>query len=230
MALLVYFVLFMTLTGHSSANYCLCKDGVGEQALQKAIDYACGAGADCAPITQNGPCFQPNTIKDHCNYAVNSYFQRKGQVQGSCDFSGAATPSVTGPPTSVSSCVFPSSPSNAGTSTSTTPTTTTPGTSPSTLTPPTGTTPIGTSPGTGTGTGTGMGSSTGTGTGTGMGSGTGMGTGTTTGSPNVFGISPASSTGPGFTDPNHGVVHVISTKMLLLSLVLTFWLVTFLRF
>ncbi|XP_019462053.1 PREDICTED: PLASMODESMATA CALLOSE-BINDING PROTEIN 3-like isoform X2 [Lupinus angustifolius] len=220
MALLVYFVLFMTLTGHSSANYCLCKDGVGEQALQKAIDYACGAGADCAPITQNGPCFQPNTIKDHCNYAVNSYFQRKGQVQGSCDFSGAATPSVTGPPTSVSSCVFPSSPSNAGTSTSTTPTTTTPGTSPSTLTPPTGTTPIGTSPGTGTGTGTG----------TGMGSGTGMGTGTTTGSPNVFGISPASSTGPGFTDPNHGVVHVISTKMLLLSLVLTFWLVTFLRF
>ncbi|XP_019462056.1 PREDICTED: PLASMODESMATA CALLOSE-BINDING PROTEIN 3-like isoform X5 [Lupinus angustifolius] len=214
MALLVYFVLFMTLTGHSSANYCLCKDGVGEQALQKAIDYACGAGADCAPITQNGPCFQPNTIKDHCNYAVNSYFQRKGQVQGSCDFSGAATPSVTGPPTSVSSCVFPSSPSNAGTSTSTTPTTTTPGTSPSTLTPPTGTTPIGTSPGTGTGTGTG----------------TGMGTGTTTGSPNVFGISPASSTGPGFTDPNHGVVHVISTKMLLLSLVLTFWLVTFLRF
>ncbi|XP_019462055.1 PREDICTED: PLASMODESMATA CALLOSE-BINDING PROTEIN 3-like isoform X4 [Lupinus angustifolius] len=216
MALLVYFVLFMTLTGHSSANYCLCKDGVGEQALQKAIDYACGAGADCAPITQNGPCFQPNTIKDHCNYAVNSYFQRKGQVQGSCDFSGAATPSVTGPPTSVSSCVFPSSPSNAGTSTSTTPTTTTPGTSPSTLTPPTGTTPIGTSPGTGTGTG--------------MGSGTGMGTGTTTGSPNVFGISPASSTGPGFTDPNHGVVHVISTKMLLLSLVLTFWLVTFLRF
>ncbi|XP_019462057.1 PREDICTED: PLASMODESMATA CALLOSE-BINDING PROTEIN 3-like isoform X6 [Lupinus angustifolius] len=214
MALLVYFVLFMTLTGHSSANYCLCKDGVGEQALQKAIDYACGAGADCAPITQNGPCFQPNTIKDHCNYAVNSYFQRKGQVQGSCDFSGAATPSVTGPPTSVSSCVFPSSPSNAGTSTSTTPTTTTPGTSPSTLTPPTGTTPIGTSPGTGTG----------------MGSGTGMGTGTTTGSPNVFGISPASSTGPGFTDPNHGVVHVISTKMLLLSLVLTFWLVTFLRF
>ncbi|XP_019462058.1 PREDICTED: PLASMODESMATA CALLOSE-BINDING PROTEIN 3-like isoform X7 [Lupinus angustifolius] len=204
MALLVYFVLFMTLTGHSSANYCLCKDGVGEQALQKAIDYACGAGADCAPITQNGPCFQPNTIKDHCNYAVNSYFQRKGQVQGSCDFSGAATPSVTGPPTSVSSCVFPSSPSNAGTSTSTTPTTTTPGTSPSTLTPPTGTTPIGTSPGTGTG--------------------------TTTGSPNVFGISPASSTGPGFTDPNHGVVHVISTKMLLLSLVLTFWLVTFLRF
>ncbi|KAE9615481.1 hypothetical protein Lal_00020950 [Lupinus albus] len=198
MTLLVYFVFFMFLTSHSSANYCLCKDGVGDQALQKAIDYACGAGADCAPIMQNGPCFQPNTVKDHCNYAVNSYFQRKGQVQGSCDFSGATTPSVTAPPTSTSTCVFPSSPSNAGTSTTTTPTTTTPGTSSSssTLTPPTSTTPIGTSPG--------------------------MGTGTITGSPNVFGISPTSSTG--FTDPNHGVVNVMGTNVLLLSLVFTFWL------
>ena len=79
------------------ALYCVCKDGVGDQALQKAIDYACGAGADCTPILQNGACFQPNTVKDHCNYAVNSYFQRKGQAQGSCDFSGAATPSQTPP-------------------------------------------------------------------------------------------------------------------------------------
>jgi len=70
---------------------------VGDQALQKAIDYACGAGADCTPILQNGACFQPNTVKDHCNYAVNSYFQRKGQAQGSCDFAGAATPSQNPP-------------------------------------------------------------------------------------------------------------------------------------
>lgn len=79
------------------ALYCLCKDGVGDQALQKAIDYACGAGADCTPITQNGSCYQPNTVKDHCNYAVNSYFQRKGNVQGSCDFAGAAATSQTPP-------------------------------------------------------------------------------------------------------------------------------------
>ncbi|KAL2344629.1 hypothetical protein Fmac_005914 [Flemingia macrophylla] len=111
MAFMVYFVLFLTLTGHSSALYCLCKDGVGDQALQKAIDYACGAGADCTPIQQNGACYQPNTVKDHCNYAVNSYYQRKGNVQGSCDFAGAATTSVNLPATS-SGCVYPSSPSN----------------------------------------------------------------------------------------------------------------------
>lgn len=77
----------------------MCKDGVGDQNLQRAIDYACGAGADCSPILQSGSCFQPNTVKDHCNYAVNSYFQKKGQAQGSCDFSGSAVTSQT-PPTS----------------------------------------------------------------------------------------------------------------------------------
>ncbi|XP_047166962.1 PLASMODESMATA CALLOSE-BINDING PROTEIN 4-like [Vigna umbellata] len=197
MTLVMYFVLFLAFTGHSSALYCVCKDGVGDQALQKAIDYACGAGADCSPILQNGACYQPNTVKDHCNYAVNSYFQRKGQAQGSCDFSGAATQSQN-PPTSASTCVYPSSPGNAGTGTTGTPTTTTPTTgTPSTLTP---TTP------TGTGTSTGTGS-------------------TTTGNPNVFGISPTSSTGTSITDPSKGVVHLKDTRMLLLSFVLTFLVV-----
>jgi hypothetical protein len=81
----------------TGAYYCVCKDGVAIKLLQEAIDYACGAGADCTPILQNGPCFQPNTVKDHCNYAVNSYYQRKGNVQGSCDFAGAATTSQTPP-------------------------------------------------------------------------------------------------------------------------------------
>ncbi|KAF7827979.1 Plasmodesmata callose-binding protein 3 [Senna tora] len=97
MALWVCLLLLSALIGHSSGLYCVCKDGVGDQALQKTLDYACGAGADCTPILQNGACYNPNTVKDHCNYAVNSYFQRKGQAQGSCDFSGTATTSQTAP-------------------------------------------------------------------------------------------------------------------------------------
>lgn len=85
----------------TGATYCLCKDGLGDQALQKTLDYACGAGADCTAILQNGGCYNPNTVKGHCNYAVNSYFQRKGQVTGSCDFSGTATVSAN-PPSSKS--------------------------------------------------------------------------------------------------------------------------------
>ncbi|XP_050374380.1 PLASMODESMATA CALLOSE-BINDING PROTEIN 3-like isoform X2 [Argentina anserina] len=164
MAALLYIVLFLALTGRSSATYCLCKDGVGDAALQKALDYACGAGADCSPILQNGVCYNPNTIKDHCNWAVNSYFQRKGQTALSCDFAGSATQSQTAPTTS-STCVYPASASTSTTNSSTT----TPSTTPST-----GTTPT-TTPTTGTTTPT-----------------TGTTTPSTTPS-SVFGISPSSS-------------------------------------
>lgn len=100
------FVMFLIFWFAIGALYCLCKDGVGDQALQKAIDYACGAGADCSPILQNGACYQPNTVKDHCNYAVNSYYQRKGNAQGTCDFAGAATTSANPPGKCTSKCIF----------------------------------------------------------------------------------------------------------------------------
>ncbi|KAK3035934.1 hypothetical protein RJ639_031357 [Escallonia herrerae] len=102
-------VLFLAMTGHSSAAYCVCNTGLSDSVLQKDIDYACGAGADCSPIMQNGACYSPNTVKDHCNYAVNSYFQRKGQANGTCDFSGTATQTQTPPTSQTSTCVYPSS-------------------------------------------------------------------------------------------------------------------------
>ncbi|CAA2987764.1 PLASMODESMATA CALLOSE-BINDING PROTEIN 3-like, partial [Olea europaea subsp. europaea] len=76
---------------------------------QKNIDYACGAGADCAPIMENGPCFQPNTRKDHCDFAVNSYYQRNRQIEGSCSFSNTVT-LAQDPPPAISECVYPSMP------------------------------------------------------------------------------------------------------------------------
>ncbi|XP_073059354.1 PLASMODESMATA CALLOSE-BINDING PROTEIN 2-like [Primulina eburnea] len=112
---LISLVLLSTMCGHSDAAYCVCNSG-GDSAFQKNIDYACGAGADCSPILQNGACYNPNTVKDHCNYAVNSYYQRKGQVAGSCDFAGSATVSPTAP-SAVSGCVYPSSSSNVGSTT-----------------------------------------------------------------------------------------------------------------
>ena len=78
------------------ANWCVCKTG-SDAVLQKTLDYACGAGADCNPIHSNGPCYNPNTVKAHCDYAVNSYFQKKGQGPGTCDFAGTATPVTTDP-------------------------------------------------------------------------------------------------------------------------------------
>ncbi|KHG04147.1 hypothetical protein F383_29090 [Gossypium arboreum] len=232
----IYVVLFLAMSGHSSANYCLCKDGVNEQTLQKTLDYACGAGADCTPINQNGPCYNPNTVKDHCNYAVNSYFQKKGQAQGSCDFSGTATVSVNPPSNIPSTCSFPSSgtsttpstgtPTTPSTGTPTTPTTgtpTTPTTGTPTTTPTTGTP---TTPTTGTpttGTSTGIPSTTPT---------TGTTTGTTTGSPTVFGggttsLGPSGTT-TGINDPSHAVPLFTSTSNnILFSLAVTLWILAY---
>ncbi|PSR88398.1 PLASMODESMATA CALLOSE-BINDING PROTEIN 3 like [Actinidia chinensis var. chinensis] len=125
-------VLFLAMAGHSSATYCVCKDNVSESILQKNIDYACGAGADCSAITSNGACYNPNTVKDHCNYAVNSYYQKKQQAIGSCDFQGSATTTQSLSSTQSSGCVYPASPSGAGN-----------GTTPSTSTTPSNTTPTG---------------------------------------------------------------------------------------
>ncbi|KAF3431577.1 hypothetical protein FNV43_RR26308 [Rhamnella rubrinervis] len=108
MAVLVYILVLLALTGHSSAAYCVCKDG-SDQNLQKALDYACGNGADCSQILQNGACYNPNTVKNHCDYAVNSYFQKKNQAVGSCDFAGVATQSQTAPTGQSTTCVYPTS-------------------------------------------------------------------------------------------------------------------------
>ncbi|KAH7852042.1 hypothetical protein Vadar_019827 [Vaccinium darrowii] len=146
--------LLLSIAAHSSAtSWCVCKEGMGDAVLQKTLDYACGAGADCNTIKQNAACYSPNTVRAHCNYAVNSFFQKKGQAQGTCDFAGTAVVTTTDP--STTGCSYPSSASTAATSTTpttTTPSTTTPGTTTtpatSTTTPSTTTT---TTPVTGTG-------------------------------------------------------------------------------
>ncbi|XP_027901902.1 PLASMODESMATA CALLOSE-BINDING PROTEIN 3-like [Vigna unguiculata] len=119
-------LLLLAFTSSSSATWCVCKEG-SDTILQKTLDYACGAGADCNPLHQNGPCFQPNTVRAHCNYAVNSYFQKKSQAQGSCDFAGTATVTASDP--SSAGCSYPASSSNAGTGTNSGTTTVSSGTS-----------------------------------------------------------------------------------------------------
>ncbi|XP_043706794.1 PLASMODESMATA CALLOSE-BINDING PROTEIN 3-like [Telopea speciosissima] len=118
-------------------SWCVAISNTNNQALQTALDYACGSGADCTAIQANGVCYQPNTVQSHASYAFNSYYQHMGQAIGSCIFAGTATISTSDP--SYGSCVYPSSPSVAGGNTSTTtPTSTTP----STTTTPSSTTPI----------------------------------------------------------------------------------------
>ncbi|GFP91733.1 plasmodesmata callose-binding protein 3 [Phtheirospermum japonicum] len=101
---LVFMLLLLAMAGHSSATWCVCKD-LDTNTLQKTLDYACGAGADCNPTHQNQPCFQPNTVRAHCSYAVNSYYQKHGQQPIACEFAGSATISPTDP--SIQGCAYP---------------------------------------------------------------------------------------------------------------------------
>ncbi|KAI3820882.1 hypothetical protein L1987_08432 [Smallanthus sonchifolius] len=116
-AFFVSTLIFFSMAAQSSATWCVCKKGGADKVLQQAIDYACGNGADCTQTHQGGKCFNPDTIFDHCNYAVNSYFQNKRQAPGSCDFSGAAMVVTTDP--SSNGCVFPTSASGTSGTTNT---------------------------------------------------------------------------------------------------------------
>uniref|UniRef100_A0A5B7BF38 Putative PLASMODESMATA CALLOSE-BINDING PROTEIN 3 n=1 Tax=Davidia involucrata TaxID=16924 RepID=A0A5B7BF38_DAVIN len=55
MAGLVFVVLLLAIAGHSSgATWCVCKEG-NDAALQKTLDYACGAGSGTATATASDP-------------------------------------------------------------------------------------------------------------------------------------------------------------------------------
>ncbi|XP_021728294.1 glucan endo-1,3-beta-glucosidase 12-like [Chenopodium quinoa] len=76
--------------GHEYAVWCVARPTVPETMLQRAMDYACGNGADCGSVQPNGPCFVPNNLVAHASYAFNSYWQRVKIAGGTCDFGGTA--------------------------------------------------------------------------------------------------------------------------------------------
>ncbi|KAK9058465.1 hypothetical protein SSX86_023307 [Deinandra increscens subsp. villosa] len=105
-------VLVLLCIQITAATWCVVRSDASREALQAALDYACGAGADCVPIQPSGLCFLPNTIQAHASYAFNSYYMRRSMAPGSCDFAGTATVAKTDP--SYGSCNYPASPRNAG--------------------------------------------------------------------------------------------------------------------
>ncbi|CAI9111285.1 OLC1v1011472C1 [Oldenlandia corymbosa var. corymbosa] len=78
-------------SAHPRGLWCVAKPSVPPEALQEALDYACGqGGADCAAIKPRGSCYYPNTIVAHASFAFNSYWQKNKGNGGTCGFQGTA--------------------------------------------------------------------------------------------------------------------------------------------
>ncbi|KAJ7981552.1 Glucan endo-1,3-beta-glucosidase-like protein 1 [Quillaja saponaria] len=88
--------------------WCVAKNNAEDAALQSALDWACGVGgADCSPIQQGGPCYDPSDIQNTASYAFNDYFLKHGLSDDSCYFDNTAAVTSLNP--SHDNCRFPSS-------------------------------------------------------------------------------------------------------------------------
>ncbi|XP_043689602.1 PLASMODESMATA CALLOSE-BINDING PROTEIN 5-like [Telopea speciosissima] len=88
--------------------WCVAKNSAEDSTLQSALDWTCGpGGADCGPIQQGGPCYDPNNLQNMASYAFNDYFLKHGTTRESCNFGN--TGDLTSLDPSNGKCVFPSS-------------------------------------------------------------------------------------------------------------------------
>ncbi|ESW13910.1 hypothetical protein PHAVU_008G236700 [Phaseolus vulgaris] len=114
------YILRLTESGALLANdtsnqtFCIAKDGADPKMLQAALDWACGPGkVECSPLLQGQPCYEPDNVIAHANYAFDTYYHKMGKTPDACDFNGVATISTSDP--SHGSCLFPGSLGKNGT-------------------------------------------------------------------------------------------------------------------
>ncbi|XP_044461191.1 glucan endo-1,3-beta-glucosidase [Mangifera indica] len=67
-------------------KFCVAKAEADDEALQANIDYVCSKGIDCKPIQAGGACFDPNTVRSHAAFVMNSYYSFHGRQDFNCDF------------------------------------------------------------------------------------------------------------------------------------------------
>ncbi|XAR53866.1 Glucan endo-1,3-beta-D-glucosidase [Bertholletia excelsa] len=87
---LLFFSLILLKSDGQYEEWCVADEQTPDEELQRALDWACGNGADCSKIQVNQPCYLPNTVRDHASVAFNSYYQKLKHKGASCYFNSAA--------------------------------------------------------------------------------------------------------------------------------------------
>lgn len=82
---------------NSDNKWCVPKQDASDQALQANIDFVCDSGVDCTPIQNNGPCFEPDTVRSHASFAMNAYYQANGRNDYDCDFTNTGVITMVDP-------------------------------------------------------------------------------------------------------------------------------------
>lgn len=90
----------------NNKKFCMPKVEASDAQLQSNINYVCSQKIDCTPIQAGGPCFNPNTIRSHAAFAMNSYYQKEGRNNFNCDFAGTGVVASADP--SYGTCKFES--------------------------------------------------------------------------------------------------------------------------
>ncbi|XP_047318080.1 PLASMODESMATA CALLOSE-BINDING PROTEIN 5-like [Impatiens glandulifera] len=88
--------------------WCVAKNNADTNALQFALDWACGqGGANCRPIQPGGSCYDSADITRTASYAFNDYYLKHGLTDDTCNFDNTAALTSLNP--SHGSCKFQSS-------------------------------------------------------------------------------------------------------------------------
>ncbi|XP_057979784.1 glucan endo-1,3-beta-glucosidase-like [Malania oleifera] len=87
-------------TPASGKKWCVAKPEATDPQLQSNINYVCSLeNVDCKPVQAGGACFNPNSVRAHASYLMNSYYQTSGRHDYNCDFSHTAVLTTIDPST-----------------------------------------------------------------------------------------------------------------------------------
>ncbi|KAL8048406.1 hypothetical protein ABFX02_07G063200 [Erythranthe guttata] len=66
-----------TIGRKQAVDWCIAIANTPADKLQGFIDYACGV-IDCSAILPGGPCYAPNNLLAHTDYALNQFYKSRG--------------------------------------------------------------------------------------------------------------------------------------------------------